>query len=78
MRRHLEEIFAFIKGEKLPCFQMQSLMFKLLSEFLCEPEASLKSRLSTQSLRSGGATLVAMKGVSNRLFQRHVGGQQSD
>ena len=48
-------------------------MFGLLSEYMEESVESLKQRLGTQSLRSGGATMVAAKGVLDRRFQRHGG-----
>ena len=34
---------------------------------------TVREQFGTQSLRSGGATLVAAEGISYRLFQRHGG-----
>jgi hypothetical protein len=71
VRFHRAKIFDTMEGEQIPYSQMQALMFGLLSEYTSESVESLMKRLGTQSLRSGGATTVAAKGVWH--FQRHGG-----
>ena len=72
-RFHPERILGTMRGEEMSYDQMRSLMFALLTKCTGVPEEDLKRRYGTQSLRSGGATLVAAEGVSDRVFQRHGG-----
>jgi hypothetical protein len=60
-------------GDKLPYHQLRDPLLLLVGAFTGESEEVVRRRVGTQSLRSGGATIVAASGVSDRLFQAHGG-----
>jgi hypothetical protein len=72
-RWHPGQVFETMVGEEFPYHQLQDPLRRLLSVYLREPEEAVRKRIGTQSLRSGGATTVAARGVSDRLFQAHGG-----
>ena len=65
-------------GQSAPYHQVRSMVLKLLAGELGMPLEVVEKRFGTQSLRSGGATLVAAEGVSDRMFQRHGGWRSAE
>ena len=62
-----------LTGIVMPYEQCSRLVLRLVATELGISEEHAKKRFGTQSLRSGGATLVAAEGVDDRNFQRHGG-----
>jgi hypothetical protein len=68
-----EKAKSTLTGTEMPYEQCRRLVLRLVARELNISEEEASKRFGTQSLRSGGATLVAAKGVNDRLFQRHGG-----
>ena len=72
-RFHPERAKETLTGIKMPYEQCSRLVLRLVATELQITEKQAAARFGTQSLRSGGATLVAAEGVDDRIFQRHGG-----
>jgi hypothetical protein len=64
-------------GDKLPYHQLRDPLLLLVGAFTGESEEVVRRRVGTHSLRSGGGTIVAASGESDRLFQAHGGGRSA-
>ena len=73
IRKDSSRLFRELSGEGLPFHQYQRLVFRPLAAFMGRDEVDLMKEFGTQSLRSGGATLIAATDVDSRVFQRHGG-----
>jgi len=63
---------------EMPYHQCQGLVLNTLARLMSSTIAAVKAEFGTQSMRSGGASLVAAEGVTDRLFQRHGGWRSAD
>ena len=68
-----EKAKSTLASTEMPYEQCRRLVLRLVARELKINDEEASKRYGTQSLRSCDATLVAAKGVNDRLFQRHGG-----